>query len=109
VFYSRVGVRTVLESAKLLRAVRASAANSPTTERIVESFRAYMAYSGHSVSRAQFEENLAGKLADKNFAADAGPLLAERFDRTVEEMAATVSEGLISRPPGDPCQIPVRR
>lgn len=67
-----------------------------------------MAYSGHSVSRARLEENLAGKLADKNFTADVGPLLAEGFDRTIEEMAA-VSEGVINRLPGDPCQSPVQR
>jgi hypothetical protein len=36
-------------------AVRASATNSRTPERIVESFQAYMVHSGHSVSRAQFE------------------------------------------------------
>ncbi len=90
-------------------AVRASAGNSRTPKRIIEIFQAYMAYSGHSVRRAQFEEDLAGKLADKNFAADVGLLLAGGFDRTVEEMAATVSEGVLNRLPGDPCQSPVQR
>jgi predicted nucleotidyltransferase component of viral defense system len=72
--------------------------------RIIESFQAYMDHGGSSVSRAQFEQNLAGKLADKSFAADIGPLLAQGYDRDVEDMAATVSDGLIARLSGEPWQ-----
>lgn len=72
--------------------------------RIIESFQAYMDHGGHSVSRAQFEENLAGKLKDKNFTADIGPLLAAGIERGIEDMANAVSEGLIVRLPGAPWQ-----
>lgn len=74
------------------------------TARIIESFQACMDHAGSSVSRAQFEQNLAGKLADKSFAADIGPLLAQGYDRDIEDMAAAVSDGLIARLPGEPWQ-----
>lgn len=70
--------------------------------RIIECFQAYMEHGGHSASRAQFEENLAGKLADKSFTADIGPLLAAGYDRDIDDMADTVSAGLIARLPGEP-------
>lgn len=69
--------------------------------RIIESFQAYMDHGGHRVSRAQFEQNLAGKLQDKNFTADIGPLLAAGCERDIEDMAKAVSEGLIERLPGE--------
>lgn len=71
-------------------------------ERIIESFQAYMDHGGHSISRAQFEESLAGKLQDKNFTADIGPLLAAGYERGIEDMATAVSEGLIERLPDEP-------
>lgn len=73
-------------------------------ERIIDSFQAYMDHGGHSVSRAQFEESLAGKLQDKSFIADIGPLLAAGHERDIEDMAAAVSEGLIERLPGEAWQ-----
>lgn len=70
--------------------------------RIIEAFKAYMDHGGHSVSRAQFEENLARKLKDKNFTADIGPLLAAGYERAIEDMVVMVLEGLIARLPGEP-------
>jgi predicted nucleotidyltransferase component of viral defense system len=71
-------------------------------ERIIESFRAYMEEGGHSVSRAEFEENLAGKLRDRRFASDIGPLLARGHSWDLDAMAARVSDSLITQLPGDP-------
>ncbi len=73
-------------------------------ERIIESFQAYMAYGGHAVSRAEFEENLAKKLQDRRFAADIGPLLAHGYKWDLEATAQSVSDTLISRLPGNPWQ-----
>jgi predicted nucleotidyltransferase component of viral defense system len=78
--------------------------NKASPERIIESFRAYMDHGGHRVSRAQFEQNLAGKLRDRSFAADIGPLLADGFSWDIDKMAGTISNSLITRLPGDPWQ-----
>ncbi len=45
-------------------------------DRVVHCFVEYLAAEGHSVSRAEFEANLAGKLQDPVFLADLQPLLA---------------------------------
>lgn len=73
-------------------------------DRIVKAFSAYMDHSGHHVTRAQFEQNIADKLRDQSFAADIGPLLAEGYEWDLKEMAKTVSEQLIALLPGDPWQ-----
>lgn len=72
--------------------------------RIIDSFQAYMDHDGQCVSRAHFEESLAGKLQDKNFTADIGPLLAAGYERDIEDMANADSAGLIERLPGEPWQ-----
>jgi predicted nucleotidyltransferase component of viral defense system len=73
-------------------------------DRIVECFRAYMDHAGHNVTRAQFEQNLAGKLQDRTFAADIGPLLTDGFTWDIDRMAGAVLDNLIARLPGDPWQ-----
>ena len=45
-------------------------------DRVVHCFAEYLAAEGHSVSRAELEANLAGKLQDRLFLADLQPLLA---------------------------------
>src|SRR5690606_18924291 len=70
--------------------------------RIVEAFEAYIEHDGHRVSRAQFEENMAGKMRDPQFRADISPLLSVDFEWNVDEAAAIVGEQLIERLPGDP-------
>lgn len=87
----------------------ALADDRPTPTRIVESFQAYMEHSGHTVSRAEFEQNLAGKLQDSRFAADIGPLLARGHEWNLGTMAQSVSDTLLTRLPGDPWQGPARR
>lgn len=71
-------------------------------ERIIETFSAYMDREGSRVTRAQFEENLSGKLEDRLFRGDIGPLLAAGFEWDVEEAAPLVSSKLIKLLPGDP-------
>ena len=70
-------------------------------DRIVSSFLKYMDYGGHHVTRAQFEENINGKLNDPQFAADIGPLLATDFDWNMEDAAKIVQSKLIERLAGD--------
>ena len=71
-------------------------------DRVAAAFIKYMARSGHPVTRALFERNLADKLSDPQFSADIGPLLAggHRWDLT--EATRTVSERLIALLPGAP-------
>lgn len=45
-------------------------------EGVVRCFREYMQRDGHQVSRAEFEENLAIKMASAEFRSEVGPLLA---------------------------------
>jgi hypothetical protein len=51
---------------------------------------------GHKVSRTAFEENLARKVADKEFVADIGPLLASGYAWNLETAADAVIERLIA-------------
>jgi hypothetical protein len=74
---------------------------------IIDCFLRYMGSTGCSVSRAEFEANLAEKLADPVFHADVAPLLARhamagsiKFD--VATAAETVHRLIISRLPGEP-------
>jgi len=71
-------------------------------QRVVETFAKYMDHEGNSVTRAQFEENLALKLADPRFMADISPLLAPGYAWDPEGEAAVVSSQLIERLPGEP-------
>ena len=66
-------------------------------ERIVSAFAAYLGRGGLQISRQQFEENLAAKLADPNFNADIGPLLAAGYEWDPDAAAALVTAELISR------------
>lgn len=69
--------------------------------RIVAAFSAYMEHEGHSVTRAQFEENLTLKLRDPLFTADISPLLAADVTWDIEAAAPVVSSRLIELLPGD--------
>lgn len=71
-------------------------------DRIITAFSKYMDYGGHHVTRAQFEENIEGKLNDPQFAADIGPLLSTEFEWNIENAAAIVQSKLIERLEGDP-------
>jgi predicted nucleotidyltransferase component of viral defense system len=77
--------------------------NLTTPEQIIDAFLFHLKESNQSVSRAELEENLCGKINDATFLADLGPLLggsATQFDMTTahEFIMAT----LIAKVPGDP-------
>ena len=69
---------------------------------LLRCFNRYMKEGGHTVTRAQFEENLHGKANDRSFRGDIVPLLrpgvAWDFDAALE----IVLEQLIEKLPGDP-------
>jgi predicted nucleotidyltransferase component of viral defense system len=65
-------------------------------EKIVAAFHAYMEHGGHNVTRKQFEENIAAKLADSNFHSDLGPLLASGYEWDLDAMSDKVKDSLIS-------------
>ena len=69
---------------------------------ISRAFSEYMERGRHGVTRAQFERNIEGKLHDRQFTADIGPLLADGFSWDIEAAAASVGSQLIARLPGDP-------
>jgi predicted nucleotidyltransferase component of viral defense system len=70
--------------------------------RIVEAFTHYMKADGANITRATFEENLAGKLNDARFTADMGPLLAPGRTWKLEDAATRVSKSLLVLLPGEP-------
>ena len=61
-----------------------------------------MSRDGHTVTRALFERNMAGKLHDPEFAADMSPLLSSGFTWDIKTAAPLVSLRLIEILPGDP-------
>lgn len=69
---------------------------------IAEAFARYMGHEGKRVTRAQFERNLAGKLRDKQFAADIQPLLAAGYEWDRNEGAKVILERMIPALPGAP-------
>jgi predicted nucleotidyltransferase component of viral defense system len=74
--------------------------------KVVHCFQHYLDAGGARVSRAEFEANLADKLADPVFRADVEPLLAgnvsTRFDFDAGRAAESVHRAFISRLPGEP-------
>jgi len=75
--------------------------------RIVEMFGSYLEQSGHSISRAQAQERMLGKMAKPRLLLDMRPLLpAPQAEALTEEAAAAafreVYMGLIDQLPGDP-------
>lgn len=65
-------------------------------QKIVDIFYKYMEYGGHTVSRQQFEKNIADKLRDDNFTSDIGPLLASGYTWDLDMMARKARNTLIS-------------
>lgn len=88
-------------------------APSLDTRKVVECFRGYLLREGLSVSRAQFEANLAGKAGDPAFTQDLTPLLAPRASRAGEDYDAqkgieVASRAFIQLLPGEPWKGPRR-
>jgi len=73
-----------------------------TSERIVECFQRYMEHDGATISRAEFEANLAAKLESNVFLDDIGPLIPADLDYDPTLAADIVREELISKLPGEP-------
>jgi hypothetical protein len=75
-------------------------------EKVVRCFQHYLEKNGARISRAEFEANLAEKLADPVFHADVAPLLAlnpateVQFD--VVRAAESVHDLFLGRLPGEP-------
>lgn len=82
----------------------ATALDHPAVDagRIVSVFQAYLSREGRSVSRAEFEQTLLGKLADPRFADDVRPLLVTGASWDARAAAATVFDHLVARLPGEP-------
>jgi hypothetical protein len=80
--------------------------------KVVECFGRYLEHEGHHVSRAEFEESMAGKMRDPSFHGDIEPLLAARVQADAlergtspynpEEAYRRVHKALIARLPGEP-------
>jgi predicted nucleotidyltransferase component of viral defense system len=75
-------------------------------DRIVSSFLQYMAHTGVTVSRADFEENLFKKLEDAAFRGDIRPLLRPGVVYDVDDAARYMFDEILSRLPGKPWKRP---
>jgi predicted nucleotidyltransferase component of viral defense system len=69
-------------------------------QRIVTCFGEYMQREGHSVSRAQFEQNLYDKESDPAFLADIRPLLRADVEYEATTAIAQIREAIINKLPG---------
>lgn len=74
------------------------------SSRIVECFRKYLDHNGLTVSRAQFEANLAEKLESIAFLEDIRLLIPSEVAYDPIAAATLVKEKLIAKLPGDPWQ-----
>jgi len=71
-------------------------------ERVLACFSEYMKRQGHSVSRAQFEQNLDDKESDPAFLGDIKPLIRADIDYNAATAMKQVREMLIEKLPGAP-------
>jgi predicted nucleotidyltransferase component of viral defense system len=70
--------------------------------RVIDCFLKYMTHEGHSVSRAQFEQNLHDKQTDSAFMGDIVPLLSVSTKYDPVAALRLVHNALISKLPGEP-------
>lgn len=71
-------------------------------EKIVDCFGRYLEHDGLAVSRAEFEENMNGKLQNRSFLSDIPPLLPTGVSYDVAKAGVLVGRRLISQLRGDP-------
>jgi predicted nucleotidyltransferase component of viral defense system len=83
-----------------LWAAQADGRVDPT--RVVQCFLGYLNQSGLRISRAEFEANLAAKLADPAFTQDVVPLLGPGVEWDLEKAVRYVQEELLVRLSGNP-------
>jgi hypothetical protein len=74
----------------------------PDEARILGCLGAYLARTDTSISRAEFEANMVGKLASPDFRADVVPLLRDPEGYDVDVAASLVHDRLVARLPGEP-------
>lgn len=72
------------------------------TDELVAAFERYMAFGGARVTRAQFEANMADKMADATFLGDVPALLRTGLDYDPDAAWARVHEDIITKLPGEP-------
>ncbi len=70
--------------------------------KVVDCFQSYLKHEGLSVSRAEFEENMDGKLQNRSFLEDIEPLLPTGVSYDVAQAGALVGQRLIVKLPGEP-------
>lgn len=75
-------------------------------DRVVSCFGRYLEHDGTHVSRALFEENLAGKVVSAAFLGDIGPLIPAGIAYDPAVAARVVGDELIARLPGEPWKGP---
>ena len=73
-----------------------------SSDRVLDCFHRCMREGGHSVSRAQFEANLAAKRKDPRFISDIDPLLRPDVDWDLDTAMDTILGEVVSKLPGDP-------
>ena len=71
-------------------------------ESVIECFQRYIVHGGLTITRAQFEENLANKIQDNAFLEDIAPLLPTEITYQATTAYELVSSRLIARLSGDP-------
>ncbi len=71
-------------------------------DRVVECLQRYLNHEGFSLSRAEFEENLAAKCSDPRFLGDIAPLLAPSCPWDASDAQRYVQREFVSRLPGAP-------
>jgi predicted nucleotidyltransferase component of viral defense system len=76
--------------------------NKVNTEQIIECFRRYAEHDGLTVSRAEFEANLADKLKDEVFLEDLQQLIPTTAEYDPETAIKVVQYELIEKLPGEP-------
>jgi predicted nucleotidyltransferase component of viral defense system len=97
--YQRKKGRDLFDLASALKTVP-----SLDASKVVECFRAYLSREGLSVSRAEFEANLARKAEDLAFTGDVAPLLASSQSQGYDSRAAleALRRAVVELPPGEP-------
>jgi predicted nucleotidyltransferase component of viral defense system len=65
--------------------------------KVVGAFQRYMAHEGHPITRSQFSQNMALKMADEAFVADISALLAAGLEYDPVQAAGEIELELISK------------
>ena len=73
-----------------------------SAERVVEALQRYLEHQGLGISRAEFEANVALKVADWRFLSDVEPLLARGTSWDPPDAVRYIRDELLARLPGEP-------